>query len=71
MIFQKFIESFKVLQNFNLINGDATSLKILRKHLKGKDFIIPLAALVGAPLCDKYPKQTIKINIGAIKKILK
>lgn len=65
------LNHLRFYKNFNLINGDATSLKILRKHLKGKDFIIPLAALVGAPLCDKYPKQTIKINIGAIKKILK
>ena len=24
---------------------------LLKKHLAGKDFIIPLACLVGAPLC--------------------
>ena len=36
--------------NFDLIEGDITSIKVL-KNTKNKDFIIPLAALVGAPLC--------------------
>ena len=49
-----------------MINGDVTSSSILKKYLKGQDFVIPLAALVGAPLCDKHPKQ-IKINVEAIK----
>ena len=34
------------------------------------DLIIPLAALVGAPLCKKYPKKTIDINYKSIKYIL-
>jgi len=58
-------------KNFNLVCGDVTSMTVLKKYLKGKDFIIPLAALVGAPLCDQYPRETLKINVDAIKKILK
>ena len=57
--------------NFDLIEGDITSLKVLKKHIKNKDFIIPLAALVGAPLCDKFPKRTIQVNVNSIKKIMK
>ena len=39
--------------------------------MKNKDYIIPLAALVGAPLCAKYPKETREVNLGSIKTILK
>ena len=57
--------------NFDLIEGDITSIKVLKKHIKNKDFIIPLAALVGAPLCDKFPKRTVQVNVNSIKKIMK
>ena len=57
--------------NFDLIEGDITSIKVLKKHVKNKDFIIPLAALVGAPLCDKFPKRTVQVNVNSIKKIMK
>tara|TARA_A100001035_G_C27744132_1_gene483105 strand:- start:28 stop:966 length:939 start_codon:yes stop_codon:yes gene_type:complete len=57
-------------KNFKLIKGDVTDIKILKKIIKNFDYIIPLAALVGAPLCEKYPKEAIKINLKAIKLIL-
>ena len=38
--------------------------------MKGKDFIIPLAGLVGAPLCEKFKKKTVKVNLDAIKYII-
>ena len=58
-------------KNFRFINGDARDEKLLKKIIKNQDFIIPLAALVGAPLCEKYPKETIQTNLNAIKLILK
>ena len=56
--------------NFRLIYGDVRLTSILKKYVKGHDFIIPLAALVGASLCKKYPKETVETNVNAIKKIL-
>ena len=47
-------------KKFNLIVGDSCKKDLLKKILKDKDFIIPLAGLVGAPLCDKHPKETIR-----------
>ena len=35
----------------------------IRKH----DYIIPLAALVGAPLCEKFKKDALSTNLGSIK----
>ena len=40
------------------------------KELKNNDIIIPLAALVGAPLCAKYKKEAVSTNFNAIKIIL-
>lgn len=58
-------------KNFTFINEDVRNSKILKKHVKKNEFIIPLAALVGAPLCEKNKKDAISINFEAIKKILK
>tara|TARA_Y100001935_G_C17280718_1_gene497308 strand:- start:385 stop:1314 length:930 start_codon:yes stop_codon:yes gene_type:complete len=59
-----------VKKNFKFIYGDVTNHKLISKHLKGKDFIIPLAGLVGAPLCEKFKKKTVRVNLDAIKYII-
>ncbi|MEO5373528.1 MAG: NAD-dependent epimerase/dehydratase [Alphaproteobacteria bacterium] len=41
--------------NFDVVNGDARSEQLLAPLVKAADVIIPLAALVGAPLCSKDP----------------
>jgi nucleoside-diphosphate-sugar epimerase len=38
---------------FNVVNGDIRNPAHIQPLLKDADFIIPLAALVGAPLCNK------------------
>ena len=58
-------------KNFSFINSDVRNEKILRKNIKKHEFIIPLAALVGAPLCEKFKKDAITTNLEAIKLILK
>ena len=58
-------------KNFTLINKDVRSAKMLKKYIKKNEFIIPLAALVGAPLCEKNKKEAISTNFKAIKNILK
>ena len=40
-------------ENFDVVRGDARDEEILKNLLKKADFIIPLAALVGAPLCSR------------------
>ncbi len=58
-------------KNFKFFRGDANDPKIIKKHIKNKNYIIPLAALVGAPLCEKFKKRAIKTNVYSIKIILK
>jgi nucleoside-diphosphate-sugar epimerase len=53
-------------KNFKFIKGDVLNKKLMLKEIKGKDFIIPLAALVGAPLCKKFPKKAKQVNFDSI-----
>ena len=55
------------MDNFHIIKGDARDRSILQKLVKNKDIIIPLAALVGAPLCNRDQIGTITINRDAIQ----
>ena len=43
--------------NFRFIKADVTNIKVVKNIVRNKNFIIPLAALVGAPLCEKNKKK--------------
>lgn len=58
-------------KNLSIIRGDARDEKIIREHITGKDFIIPLACIVGAPACDKDPASAKAVNLEAVQFILK
>jgi len=58
-------------KNFKFIKDDVTKPNLIKKIIKNQDFIIPLAGLVGAPLCEKRKKEAVKINVNAIKLIMK
>jgi nucleoside-diphosphate-sugar epimerase len=57
-------------KNFYFYKADVTNKILMRKFLKKKDFIIPLAGLVGAPLCENNKKEAIAVNLNAIKIIV-
>lgn len=54
-----------------VVRGDARDETLIKKHIAEKDFIIPLACLVGAPLCDKDPIAATTINRDAVLLLLK
>lgn len=55
---------------FDLVNGDVRSADSMRPLLAKADVVIPLAALVGAPLCNKDPLAATSTNKDAIKLML-
>ena len=57
-------------QQFALERGDVRSMDTMRALLKDADIIIPLAALVGAPLCDRDPVTATATNLRAIADML-
>jgi nucleoside-diphosphate-sugar epimerase len=52
--------------NFTLIRGDARAPAVLDKALPGADFVVPLAAIVGAPACDANPTLAWTTNYNAV-----
>ena len=51
-----------VYENLEIIKGDIRDFKLINNLIKKVDIIIPLAALVGAPICNKYPKLSYEVN---------
>lgn len=54
-------------ENFSVVKGDIRQKTIMSKLMKDADVIIPLAALVGAPLCNLDPIGATTINHDAIE----
>jgi nucleoside-diphosphate-sugar epimerase len=52
--------------NFQLIRGDCRDVNLVNELLIGTDFFIPLAAIVGAPACDRDPALAWQTNCKAI-----
>jgi len=57
--------------NFSVVRGDVRGESTVAPLIKKADIIIPLAALVGAPLCNIDPVGATTINHGAITLMLK
>ncbi|MEK7568235.1 MAG: NAD(P)-dependent oxidoreductase [Patescibacteria group bacterium] len=57
-------------KTLTVVRGDARDRDLISKHIQDADFIIPLACLVGAPLCAKDPVAAKSVNFDAIKMIL-
>jgi len=54
---------------FEFVFGDARDEELVKEHLKNNDVIIPLAAVVGAPACDRDPRMARSVNLEAIQLI--
>ena len=75
------LDSFMYLQNslshvcanpnFDVINGDARSEETLKPLIAKADYVFPLAALVGAPLCKKDPIGATTTNLDAINTLVR
>jgi nucleoside-diphosphate-sugar epimerase len=57
--------------NFKVVKGDVRIESIMKPLIKDADVIIPLAALVGAPICNQDPVGATTINHDAIDMMLK
>jgi len=58
-------------RSLTVVRGDVRDEALIKKYIAGKDFIIPLAAIVGAPACDRDPIAARSINLEAVQLILK
>ena len=60
-----------VFEKLKILNGDIRDQKLMKSLVNSNDIIIPLAAIVGAPLCNKDPYSAQSINSDAIKDMIK
>ena len=54
---------------FEFVSGDARDEELMRRLIKDADVIIPLAAVVGAPACDRDPWLARSVNVDAVQMI--
>jgi nucleoside-diphosphate-sugar epimerase len=57
--------------NFRIIRGDCRDENAVKSAIDGADYIIPLAAVVGAPACNADPTAAYSINRDSILMLLK
>lgn len=53
--------------SFDFVQGDVRDEAILRKLLATADVVIPLAAIVGAPACERSPRLAKEVNLDAVR----
>jgi|TARA_B100001964_G_scaffold215815_1_gene254478 nucleoside-diphosphate-sugar epimerase len=63
------LNSYYANKKFNVISMDVRDPNI-KEHLISHDIIIPLAALVGAPLCNFKKQEALEVNYDSVKYIV-
>ena len=57
--------------NFEVVRGDTRDMRVVEPLLRQADLVMPLAAMVGAPLCDKDQIGATSLNRDAVVDIMK
>lgn len=53
-------------KNYQFTKGDARDKSLMQRAVKDADVIVPLAAMVGAPVCAKDPERAKAVNFDAV-----
>lgn len=64
------LNQFCYHDNFVVVNGDVRIKEVMKPLIAKTDVLIPLAALVGAPLCNKDPVAAKSTNNDAVMMML-
>ena len=57
-------------KNLNFVKGDVRNKKLMKNLVAKNEYIIPLAALVGAPICEKNKREAISVNLESINYLM-
>lgn len=63
---QTSLSAFVRHENLSLVFGDVRNESLMKKEISRADVVIPLAAIVGAPACDRDPSAAKTINRDSI-----
>lgn len=56
--------------HLSIVRGDVRNTALMRKLIAQADVLMPLACLVGAPLCDQKPDEARAVNYEAVRQLL-
>ncbi len=56
--------------NFSFSEADVLDSARMRKELAGADTVVHLAAMVGYPICKKFPEEARRTNVGGAEVVL-
>ncbi len=57
-------------EQLTIVRGDVRNRDLMRKYVATADVLMPLACLVGAPICEQKPVESRTINLDAIKMLV-
>tara|TARA_B100001564_G_C20589812_1_gene647296 strand:- start:12 stop:950 length:939 start_codon:yes stop_codon:yes gene_type:complete len=57
-------------KNFSVYQEDVRNIKSIKKYLSEHDVVVPLACLVGAPLCNLKEDEANQVNFQSIKAMI-
>jgi nucleoside-diphosphate-sugar epimerase len=57
-------------ENLTVVRGDVRTMDLMKPLVAKADVLIPLACLVGAPICAQKPIEARSINLDAVKMIV-
>jgi nucleoside-diphosphate-sugar epimerase len=55
--------------HFDFVKGDSRDERLLRESIRNADVLIPLAAIVGAPACNRDPWLARSVNLQAVQSL--
>lgn len=59
-----------IRERFQIVCGDVRDRELMKRLMEDKDYIIPLAAMVGFPLCKRDETAAKTINLDAVRMII-
>lgn len=68
---QNSLNNLYINKNLSVVNGDVRDFELMKSLIKKSDYVIPLAALVGAPICEKEPLAATSINKDSVYWLIK
>jgi nucleoside-diphosphate-sugar epimerase len=71
MFAQNSLAQLCVNERFDVVRGDARDMKIVKPLAAKADIVIPLAAIVGAPMCDRDQTAATTTNLDAVRELVK
>jgi nucleoside-diphosphate-sugar epimerase len=71
MFAQNSLAQLCVNDRFDVVRGDARDMKIVGPLAAKADIVIPLAAIVGAPMCDRDQIAATSTNLEAVRDLAK